>query len=169
MNNNHSRHTKTAVESIGRNVNTDLNVANNKIRRVRQRKKSDCGVACVAMVAGVSYRKAFDAFGFDAGQNTFYTSHKKLEEALGKLGCAVQREMFTSWDTILGSAILAVNRRCNRRNFHWIVFNGKVVLDPNPKRPSRQKSFTRYRASGSYLLVTKSNCDVSAFGEGDRP
>lgn len=164
---NQSHHTSSAVELIGRDGNTVLNQVNT-IRRVRQRKGSDCGVSCVAMVAGVSYQKAFNAFGFMKGQKTFYTSHKKLEEALSKLGCEVQRRRFVSWDDISGCAILPVNHRCKRLNFHWIVFNGTDVLDPNPKRPSRQKYFVRYRASGNYVLVTKPRSDVSTLSEGVR-
>lgn len=123
------------------------------IRRVRQRKRSDCGVACVAMIAGVSYQEAFDVFCFDDGEKYFYTRHSHLVEALESLGCEVQRKWFSSWQDVAGRAIIPVNHRCNRRNFHWIVYDGKTVLDPNPERPSREKRLARYRASGWYLLA----------------
>lgn len=123
------------------------------IRRVRQRYRSDCGVACVAMLAGVQYWQAFDAFEFSEEGNGFYTGHGHLVEALEKLGCQVIRKRFTSWEDVPGSAILPVNHRCNRCNFHWVVYDGREILDPYPTRPSRQKATKRYRASGWYLLA----------------
>jgi len=124
-----------------------------KIKRICQRYRSDCGVACVAMIAGVSYQQAFAVFGFAEGEKGFHTRHKDLVEALDKLGCQVQRKMFRAWEDIPGHAILAVNHRCKRRNFHWVVFDGKAVLDPSPHRPARERRLNCYRASGWYLLA----------------
>jgi hypothetical protein len=125
------------------------------MRRVRQRNRSDCGVACVAMLARVSYQQAFDTFGFAEGERRFYTSRVQLVNALKLLGCEVQWRKFSSWEAVSGSAILGVNYRCNRCNFHWVAYDGKYVRDPSPKRPPRQRCFNRYRASGWYLLAVK--------------
>lgn len=113
-------------------------------------------MACVAMIARVRYWEAFNAFGFADDETRFYTSHGQLVEALKNLGCEVKRKKFSSWENVPGCAILPVNHRCNRQNFHWIVFDGRSVRDPNPKRPSRVKRFERYRASGWYLLSVSS-------------
>jgi len=48
------RHRNTTVKQAGKETNTALKVAKGA-RRIRQRYKSDCGVACVAMVARVNY------------------------------------------------------------------------------------------------------------------
>lgn len=120
-----------------------------KIRQVFQRRKNDCGVACVAMVARVSYERAFDALDFPDGARKFYTSRGQLGEALNMLGFAVHRKWYRSWDEIPGCAIVPVNHRCNRRNFHWVVYDGKSVLDPYAKRPEG----ARCCASGWYLLI----------------
>ncbi|MDD4913360.1 MAG: hypothetical protein PHP57_13795 [Sideroxydans sp.] len=153
MNINRSRSPEKSVALVGREVNAAL--TNTKgVRRIRQRYKSDCGVACVAMVANVTYRRAFEVFGFD-DVKSFYTSHNNLEAALIELGCQVQRKKFVTWDEVAGSAIIPVNHRRKRQNFHWVVFDRQAVLDPNPHRPPRQRSFERYRASGWYLLVLK--------------
>lgn len=124
-----------------------------KIRYMRQRSESDCGVACVAMVAGVTHRQAFEMFGFHNGEEVFYTRHSQLIDALEKLGCVVQRKVFRSWRKIPGCAIVPVNHRKNRKYFHWVVFDGEAILDPNPDRPERQRNFRRYRAKGWYLLL----------------
>lgn len=112
-------------------------------------------MACVAMLAGVSYQVAFNVLGFREEGKQFYTRHGQLADALAKLGCEVSWRRFRSWEAIAGCAILPVNHRCERRHFHWVVYDGEVVLDPYPKRPGRQKNTSRYRASGWYLLVTE--------------
>lgn len=123
------------------------------IRRVRQRYRSDCGVACVAMLAQVSYSIAFDVFGFAEGERSFYTCHRQIADALQNLGCKIQRRKFCSWGDISGAAILPVNHRCERSNFHWVVFDGKYIRDPNPNRLPRLRCFERYRASGWYFQI----------------
>jgi len=126
------------------------------MRRVRQRYRSDCGVACVAMLARVSYQQAFDAFGFAGSERRFYTSHGQIAEALQILGLQIQWKKFSSWDDVPGRAILGVNHRCDRRNYHWVAYDGKCIRDPNPNRPPRVRLFERYRASGWYLLAVDS-------------
>lgn len=126
-----------------------------KIRSVRQRYRSDCGVACVAMVAGVPYQLAFSELGFSEKDSRFYTRHGQLAKALENLGCLVQRRRFRSWEDISGWAILPVNHRCSRQHFHWVVYDGNTVLDPYPTRPCREKDVTRYRASGWYLAAAR--------------
>jgi hypothetical protein len=104
------------------------------------------------MLAQVTYQEAFAALGFTLSVKRYYTSHSQLAKALRKLDCVVERKWFSSWEDIPGSAIVPVNHRCLRQNFHWVAYDGKSVLDPNPKRPARQRDVKRYRASGWYLL-----------------
>jgi hypothetical protein len=104
------------------------------------------------MLAGVTYRQAFDAFGFKQGQRKFYSNHSQLVKAMKNLGCATKRKRFTSWDDIADSAIVPVNHRCDRMNFHWVVFDEGAIIDPFPTRPSRQRNTQRYRGSGWMLL-----------------
>lgn len=120
-----------------------------KIRFVPQRRSTDCGVACIAMIAGVSYQEAFDAIGFPAECEEFYTTHTRLTNALRRLGVSVSRRKFRSWVDIPGPAIVAVNHRSNRQLFHWVTFDGRQILDP------KQNNCHRYRASGFYLLLSK--------------
>lgn len=133
------------IEKVGEGLN---------IQRVLQRYKSDCGVACVAMVARVSYQQAFVAIGFAPGQTKFYTGHRQLTAALRRLGLTVHWKMFRSWAAISGIAIVAVNHRYQRMNFHWVVFDGVCILDPFPRKPTAATKPKRYHASGWYLLVS---------------
>lgn len=88
------------------------------MRRVQQRsiEHADCGVACVAMLAGCSYQQAFEVFGFTEDQSVFFTRHHHLVSALENLGSAVKRKRFCSWREIYGRAIVAVNRS---QDGHW--------------------------------------------------
>jgi hypothetical protein len=104
------------------------------------------------MLAGAPYQQAFDAFGFKDRQRKFYSSHGQLVKALRKLGCATKRKKFSTWEDISVCAIVPVNHRCDRMNFHWVVFDSGAIIDPYPTRPSRQRNTQRYRGSGWMLL-----------------
>lgn len=121
-----------------------------RIQHVFQRRESDCGVACVAMIAGMSYEQAFDAIGYEEDWKHFYTTHRALTNILRELGWNIIWKKFRSWDAIPGCAIVAVNHRCNRRYFHWVVFDGAMIFDPLPES---KRMAGGYRASGWYLLV----------------
>lgn len=126
------------------------------MKRVQQQsiEMADCGVACVAMLAGCSYRQAFEAFDFADNQSQFYTRHHHLISALEKIGCAVIRKRFRSWRAIRGRAIVAVNHRHSQkiRYWHWVVFDGEVILDPKPNRKERKTDLRGLRGDGQYLL-----------------
>lgn len=124
------------------------------MKRVQQRsvQHADCGVACVAMLAGCSYQRAFKAFGFANDQRQFYTWHHHLISALEKLGCTVKRKLFSSWCNIEGRAIVAVDHT-QGGDWHWVAFDGAAILDPKPSRKGRKKDYRGKRGRGQYLLV----------------
>lgn len=127
-----------------------MNMGN--MKRVQQRSKSysDCGVACVAMLAGCSYHEARKALGFADDADVFYTRHNDIFNALGKLGCAVKRRKFTSWRKISERAIVAVNH--NQDGYwHWVAFDGSAILDPLPSRPGRKTDLRGLRGKGIYF------------------
>lgn len=112
------------------------------MKRVQQQsiERADCGVACVAMLAGCSYKQAFEVFDFPKDQSQFYTRHHHLISALGELGYTVERKRFRSWRTISGRAIVAVNH-CHSQKYrcwHWVAFDGEAILDPKPDRKGRK-------------------------------
>lgn len=125
------------------------------MKRVQQRsiEHADCGVACVAMLAGSTYKKAFEAFGFVDDQHEFYTRHHHLNSALEALGCKVKSKLFRSWHEIGGPAIVAVNHTQDGRYWHWVAFDGEAILDPKPNRPGRKRDFRGIRGSGFYIAV----------------
>lgn len=120
------------------------------MKQVKQRYETDCGVACVAMLAGCSYRKAFKVLGFADNQRKFYTRHHHLISSLEKLGCVVKRKRFHSWRKICGRAIVPINHKQNG-DWHWVAFDRDAILDPNGM--VRKMDFRGLRGKGQYLLV----------------
>lgn len=127
--------------SKGRFVSWESNC---RIQRVLQRDSSDCGVACLAMVANISYlaaRGVFDAVGIpNIRPHLPYASNfKQLRQALTEFGIESSLERWRGWGHFSGIGILAVNAGpgSSPRNWHWVVAEAHpvyevVVHDPTP-------------------------------------
>ena len=106
------------------------------MRTVKQRFATDCGVGCVAMLAGVSYEEAFDAVYPDGKRGI--TSTNKLRAALTKLGRPpVDGRMVSKKRTKLKSlpndALLKVQpTTCAGK--HWVVWDRKAQKKRDPWR-----------------------------------
>lgn len=110
------------------------------MRVVRQRGRHDCGVACVAMLAGVSYGRALEAV---AGSRTRGTTTKQLVAALRALGMETDGNRLR----VMGTADIVKSR--NRMlvklslegttNWHWLVWDPGGIgrfIDPEPEAPA---------------------------------
>src|SRR3546814_3737679 len=98
----------------------------------------DCGLACVAMVAGVPYERALEAFRSLDGQKTtknFYTNHKQVEAMLKYLGHKSERIRFQSWHSISQNAIVKVNAK-KSGSWHWVVYDSGRQFDAEIGRAS---------------------------------
>lgn len=104
------------------------------MRLIRQRNEKDCGVACVAMLAGVSYPNAKKMiFGTETAGLVGASDVRSALEAFGHVpGRSLTPLRGRDYRTLPGPAILKVNPRANGE-WHWIVWNGKRVLDPKKK------------------------------------
>ena len=110
------------------------------IRRVLQRHDDGCGIACVAMLAGVSYQevclKIFGDYQGDA------TSLDDLREALTSYGFRLPRRMTPFWEVchtqVDQHALLALDPGPDGM-WHWAVWDAhhRRILDPL-KRPPRR-------------------------------
>ncbi|MBD8089046.1 hypothetical protein IFT48_03560 [Pseudomonas fluorescens] len=115
-----------------------------RIQRVLQHDNSGCGVACLAMVANISYlaaRGVFDAIGIPQirPRNPYATNFKQLRQALTEFGVDSTLERWRGWQHFSGVGILAVNAGpgSSPRNWHWVVAETHptyevVVHDPSP-------------------------------------
>lgn len=101
-----------------------------------QRTKTDCGVACVAMVAGVTYEEAEAAFDFPKRQRHRRTDMWDVYRALRKLGKKPEKRLVPG-PANGTNAVLKCNRGRRRtvvnvRRWHWCVWDSaqQRVLDP---------------------------------------
>lgn len=110
------------------------------MRRKKQHDATDCGLACVAMLAKVSVddvkRKARDLFNW-ADENDFSTEGPELRKLLNfyKIQTAKRLVPFNGWDKLPSLCILAINYHEMDETWHWVIFERKdgekSVTDPN--------------------------------------
>lgn len=110
------------------------------MKPVVQLERTGCGIASVAAVAGVSYRKAkstANRLGIFAEDSRLWSKTQPVRRLVKKFHLhASGKEMpFESWSALPDLALLAVKwyRAEGRAFWHWVVFvreqNGAYVLD----------------------------------------
>lgn len=111
-----------------------------RTRLVRQRERSDCGVACLAMVASIDYVEAlatFERLGYGAKKPRLSSNFAELTAALRHHGLTPRMTRWRGWESFSGLGILKTRaaRRPNRGQWHWVVAEahaacGYLVRDP---------------------------------------
>lgn len=111
---------------------------------VFQQESHDCGVACLAMAADISYdcaRYAFSLVGLDRpnrpGRKPFSSNFKELRKAFELIGYPAEVSRFKGWHAIQGPCVVAVQAKGGAKgDWHWVFADrtkelGVVVLDPS--------------------------------------
>lgn len=136
------------------------------IRRALQHDRSGCGLACVAMLAGIGYAQARTLaralhigprpyrYRAGAGVRTaragWLTDARQLRRMLAVLRIATRAEReVDDWSQCDGDGLVAINPR-DDGTWHWVVYlhgeGSPHVLDPNPRvRRERRRDFGRMR------------------------
>jgi hypothetical protein len=110
------------------------------MKPVVQRERTGCGIASVAAVAGVTYRRAqrvANRIGIFADDPRLWSQTEPVRRLLREFGVRSARgtRPFVSWEALPDAALLAIKwRQIRGRAFwHWVVFwrgpAGPVVLD----------------------------------------
>lgn len=107
------------------------------MRLIRQRTSTDCGVACLAMLAGISWAQARNAL-FDEKRNvSFATGVQQMRLALLGFGIVTSLRLVVCKNPsrLRRDALLRTNVLANG-GWHWAVWDSKrkKVLDPYYKR-----------------------------------
>lgn len=93
-------------------------------RTVLQEHPTGCGVACVAMLAGVPYAQAEAAMReiglWGPRSRGRYTRYRDLVAGLERLGIPCRAARCRDLEAIATAAIVGV-RTGSRRHFHWVV------------------------------------------------
>jgi ABC-type bacteriocin/lantibiotic exporter with double-glycine peptidase domain len=120
------------------------------MKRVLQEDPTGCGIACLAMLAGLSYKEVkaicqalpkFQELGH------FYTRPEDLRSIAVAIGVTLSKRYlnFTGWDRVADLAIVAINYKIKPEgaSWHWVIFSRvgeqAFVVDPDksiviPKR-----------------------------------
>lgn len=121
------------------------------MRLVRQVTPYGCGVACVAMVAGVSYWAACEAIFGPKPPRRHSTYTADLRRGLNRLGINTTDRLKPlggrSLTALAVDAIVKVNPR--QDGWHWVIWDAQRqrILDP------RHPSYRRYRAVSGLLIL----------------
>ena len=103
------------------------------MRLVKQRHASDCGVACVAMLADVSWEEANLTIFGRVKERGFYTQTADLRDALRRLGVILEIRMKVcrAPRRLRRDALLKTNTR-KGGYWHWAVWDAErqEILDP---------------------------------------
>jgi hypothetical protein len=124
------------------------------LRHQRQELSSNCGPACVAILAGTSQEQACRAMFGDIRSRNAYSFWPDIRRALKQLGVkhGKRANYVSKWESVPDIAIVGCSRR-NDGYWHWVVCSPAegLIYDPEKERPipfanTRRKPF-------SYLTV----------------
>ena len=143
-----------------------------RIKKVMQRDRFGCGIACAAMVAGKPYidaRSVFIECGLERKKHPFATNFTELRHCLELLGIRSELRRWSNWDAVDGLGIVAVctSLGSSNRNWHWVVAErhetfGVVLHDPDFDLPSFSTKvpegvhchpFSEYQARKSWIKI----------------
>lgn len=138
-----------------------------KLKRVLQKDRTGCGIACISMlslgrkdydeVKEMIYPVADYDYEYDP---SVYTDHKQLKTALDDLHIkhggkfkVCSKDWSVTKKKINAITIVACGKR--RGNWHWIVFDGRsgLVYDPEDAHPKPYVPNNRHRRPFSYLEI----------------
>lgn len=111
------------------------------MKPVVQQETSGCGIASVAALAGVGYRRAkvqANRLGIFAEDSKLWSATKYVCTLLSTFGIEVagKEQPFISWERLPNLALLAIKWHLEdgKPFWHWVVFvreeNSSYVLDP---------------------------------------
>jgi hypothetical protein len=127
------------------------------MRRIVQKSGTSCGVACVAMLARISFKNAFQVgvacYDKDHWSGSHATVNNELRIMLASVGYKLGREVACDEWTKVPPGSLAATQWNQKTDFwHWVVYDeddeGGYVLDPNPAvKRNKRRDFSRMNVS----------------------
>ena len=119
------------------------------MRHVIQKDENGCGMACVAMLAGVDYETSCKRLFRTKSGKGRYTHTKEIKAALRRAGLRTDRRCVRfkkdEGPLILQFDAIMITRAAKQHGtFHWVVWDSKArrVLDPDYE--ARKRKFSSY-------------------------
>lgn len=146
------------------------------MKRIVQKDRSGCGIACIAMVTGKSYkdvknlaleknyrkREHIKMVKASGGDEPMFTSTGDLINLAQEFEVTIEckrRKKFKLWEDLPDTAILAVNWKKKKNLWHWVVFkrlkSGKqYIVDPHTRcSKSRYTRLSKFKPVAGYLPI----------------
>jgi ABC-type bacteriocin/lantibiotic exporter with double-glycine peptidase domain len=105
------------------------------MKLVRQKTKTDCGVACFAMLADISYAQARRALFGEKHKGPGYTYKDQMRNALKAFGVVLSERLTRCPrpERLTQDALIRTNELSNGM-WHWVVWDARraKILDPLP-------------------------------------
>ena len=132
---------------------------------VIQEDRAGCGLACVATIAGVTYREAKKVagqLGIDVQDPQLWSDTKYVRQLLSHYGISTSSHPshFKGWDSLPSPTLLAIkwHKKKSCPSWHWVVFwrgpDGPVVLDSKQSLQNHNRTdFGRIKPKW-YLALT---------------
>lgn len=129
---------------------------------IAQQHPTECGAACVAMLAGTSLKEARKKLKPSAPTRSLRTDSAELRAALKAFGFKLGRETYSeSWEALAKKTtplLVAVNYDSIRHIWHWCVYDprapGAPLYDPKARGGKARKPSSATRLA-SYFSVTQ--------------
>ncbi len=101
------------------------------MRLIKQEHKTGCGVAVIAALGNVSYKKALAIIHPNyKRKKKFYTSWKQISKALDAFGIKHGIRIKSTDDTKNRTFIASVADKRGQRNWHYVIIRNGKVFDP---------------------------------------
>lgn len=132
-----------------------------EMKRIIQEDSTGCGLACVAMIANLTYseikKEAIENSIVQSGRS-FYTTSNDLIRLLSALNIQAKKgRIVRKWESIKSLSIVAINFREKSNTWHWVVYvpDTKIgyVLDPNKKIKTEKRIDLSRMVLRSYIPI----------------
>lgn len=135
------------------------------VRRIIQEDVTGCGIACAAMLAGISYSRAKTIalrLGIVGQKPSYYTNASDISKLLRELGLAPSKgRKLSKWSSLRILSVVGVNFSETTGNWHWVVYvpstAGGHVLDPRATVKTRLRTDWARLRPRSYIPVLQPN------------
>lgn len=142
------------------------------VRRIIQEDATGCGIACAAMLAGISYSRAKTValrLGIIGQKPPYYTNASDLSKLLRELELVPSRgRKLSKWPSLHSLSIVGVNFSEATGNWHWVVYvpsaAGGHVLDPRATVKTQLRTDWARLRPRSYIPVLQPNISSKRTG-----
>lgn len=134
---------------------------------IRQRHKTDCGIAALAMLCDVTYEEANRAIPWRRESHMYGTTTTMLKEGGAKLGYRTESTpqdrlkplRGRGWEDIPDNSLVKIPHPTQSGNWHWVAWRKGRIYDP-ARGVFLPKAFHAPTNPTSYMQFVKEENDA---------